>query len=602
MSNKIMAILAAIIVIAAGSAVFVFGGLEGSSSSSSTVYKTSAYDADDSETDDSDSWTSTAGSTTAVDSVSGLTITYVSGPEGCYSTVLNSNGEYTVTFSGITEDSVYLVSGTLNGNIVVEVDEAYDFKLGLNGITITSAYSAPIVCNSANNFHLAAIRDTSNTVTDSRSEQTSDTAINSSIYSACDMKLKGYGTLTLISKNNNGIHSKDDLRIRNLTLSVTCVDNALKGNDSVYIKSGNITLNATSGDGIVTNASDLSESGVQRGTVTVNTVQGDTVLNIYAYCDGIDAAYDVIIEETDGNSLSVTIKTYTGASTSSSSSSYSWGGNQRGPSWGAGGIDSEGNSNKSTVSTKGIKANNSVNINSGTVTVNSYDDAIHANSDVVIESTSKYGSGAVNITGGTVTLSSSDDGIHADGTLTVSGGTLVVSSSYEALEGSYITISGGKVSLRSTDDGINAVNTITLSGGYVYVYAGGDGVDSNCSTSYKGINFCGADVIIVSTSGGNSAIDTDRGYTYTSGHVLAICPSGMANEVRLCSSSNYTFKRSVSYSAGSVIGASVSGSVTLAVKMPVSVSGVAIYLGSNSATIGSVSASGLTEVFSGVYF
>lgn len=70
----------------------------------------------------------------------------------------------------------------------------------------------------------------------------------------CDLTHGGKGELIVISANNNGIHAKKDLEVKNLTLSVTCADNALKGNDSVDVIGGVITLVAKSGDGIDSNS------------------------------------------------------------------------------------------------------------------------------------------------------------------------------------------------------------------------------------------------------------------------------------------------------------------------------------------------------------
>ena len=542
----------------------------------------------------------------AVSDVPGLSIVYVSGAVGCCSIAQDeSTGEYTVTFSGISEDTEYQVSGTLKGCIVVDVGDDCDFKLGLNGASISSSQNAPVMCISGGNFVLAAVSGTVNHVTDSRVEQTDSDAVKSCIYSECDLKIQGNGTLVVVSENNNGIHSKDDLDVKNLTLSVTCVDNALKGNDSVTISSGSIALVAESGDGIVTTSTDLSSKGVQRGTISINSDKGDTALTIDAYCDGIDAAYDVTIEETEGNKVTVTIKTYTGASASSSSrTSGGWGGSRFGGSWGQAGPDSN-KSAEVSFSCKGIKADNSVTISSGTVTVDSYDDAIHANGDVTIESTASYGSGDVSIAGGTVVLSSSDDGIHADGQVHIGGGKVSVSQSYEGMEGSSVTLSGGAVFVRSSDDGINSSGTIALTGGYVMVYAGGDGIDSNCSVRHKGIVFGGATVGIVSTSGGNSAIDTDSGYTYTGGKVLAICPQGMTQECLNCSGGVSSVGKygTASVSSGSFVSASVSSSPEMAVKMPVSLSNAfVLYLGSSSASLSTSSAAGgLSEVAGYLY-
>jgi len=543
-----------------------------------------------------------------------LKITWESGSKDAY-TITESNGEITVTFSGITEDTSYSVSGTLNGNIVIDAGD-YDFELVLDGVTISSSNNVPISVISGDNAEISAKKGTTNYVYDNRTT-VSDEDISASIYSKCDLKLKGKGKLVVVSTYNKGIHSKDDLEVKNLTLYVTCTDNALKGNDSVTITSGYIVLNATSGDGIKTSSTDLSSKGVQRGTVTVNTDDGDTSLQITAYCDGIDAAFDVVLAETSG-SLSVTITSGVGASSSktvstgvtsasmgpSSGRPGQWGGSPGGNSWGQSGPDSDGNTNKADYSCKGVKAGNAVYIQSGTVTIDSFDDAIHANSEDEMES-GVTPAGNVYISGGILTLSSKDDGIHADGTLEISGGTVRVTGSYEGLEGTYVRISGGSVSVISSDDGVNSTATsgtgIALTGGYLYVYSGGDGLDSNSRTSKQGIVFEGADVIVVSTSGGNSCIDTEAGYTYTSGIVLAVCPTGMTQEVTSYRPSE-SVAASGSISSGSILTVKEGSVVTAALKMPTSISNMfVIYMHSGSATLDAVSESEVTLNEDGAY-
>ncbi|MBO4569276.1 MAG: carbohydrate-binding domain-containing protein, partial [Candidatus Methanomethylophilaceae archaeon] len=246
-------------------------------------------------------------------SIDGLTVTCVSGTDGIVSYVYDeSSGEYTVTFGAISEDTEYSISGVLNGNIVVDVDstETFDFDLDLEGVSITSSVSSPIVILSADDVTLRAGKGTSNTVTDSRPAVDSelDGVYSAAVYSKVDLKIKGKGTLEVTSENNNGIHTKDDLKVEKATLTVSCLDNALKGNDSVTISSGNITLYARQGDGIKTSNSETTDSK-QKGTVTVNSDDGDTVLTIYAACDGIDAAYDVVVNETEGNTLALSIFT-----------------------------------------------------------------------------------------------------------------------------------------------------------------------------------------------------------------------------------------------------------------------------------------------------
>lgn len=149
----------------------------------------------------------------------------------------------------------------------------------------------------------------------------------------------------------------------------------------------------------------------------------------------------------------------------------------------------------------------------------------------------------------------------------------------------------GDISIVSSDDGINSTATsgqgIVIGGGNLYILAGGDGLDSNSRTAYSGIVFKGGKTVVISTSGGNSAIDTEAGYTYTSGSVLAIMPNGgMTSEATHCSNfSSVAKKISMSLSSGKTLTVSVSNSAILSVKIPCNLSAIVIYLGSTSANI-----------------
>lgn len=150
--------------------------------------------------------------------------------------------------------------------------------------------------------------------------------------------------------------------------------------------------------------------------------------------------------------------------------------------------------------------------------------------------------------GGTVTVSvgknPGNKGIMASSTasstLTISGGTVTVKQSYEGVEVSCLTVSGGVLVITSSDDGVNSPyssGTLEFSGGNVYIHADGDGIDCN-GTSLKCVKFSGANVIVVSTTGNNSALDVDGTYSYTGGTVALICPNGMTDEItRKCAES-----------------------------------------------------------------
>ena len=641
-----------------------------------------------------------------------VTVNCVSGTDGCYT--LDGN---VLTFTSVGEDSVYSVSGKLKGNIVIDVGDDYKFDLELQGFSLVSDTTNPILVLSGNEVSITAKSEYENYIYDTREaiDDTDETLYSGAIHSIVDLEICGKGSLTLVSESNNGIHSKDDLRVKNLTLLVACIDNALKGNDSVEITEATTTLIAAKGDGIKSTNSDVSEKGNQRGIISIS---GGTH-SIYAACDGIDAAYDAVIDGettvlniyTDkysnyssevtavdedqyyirftSNSYKYSVKYYnsdddytwvnaeyhstasgsrynyyyysfpkmseyskmqffiyssdmeqgqdedylvgsdyltpnsgydTFALTSQGNSlSYQWTnyttsvqensfggmGGHGGPG-GMGGMN-DGNTDKGEYSTKGIKAGNEITINAGTISIKSYDDAVHANNDTTLEN-GETPTGNVTINGGVITAYSNDDGLHADGTLKITNGMVSVTNSYEGIEGTKVIISGGNVSVLSSDDGINGTTTsgtaIEISGGRVYIYCTGDGIDSNSRSSYEGIVFSGGNTVVISNSSGNSAIDTEQGYKYAGGSVIAVMPrGGMTSETTHCSNfSSIATSSSVSLSSGSYLTVKVSGNTVSTVKMPTSISAMVVYLGSKSASISSGSSGSATLDDNGVYW
>ena len=436
----------------------------------------------------------------------------------------------------ITSAGEYTLSGTLTGQVLIAAGEDDKVTLNLGGVSIQCSTGAPIVCTSADKLVIHAAEGTYNEISDSRAAQTADEeeseTPNAAIYAECDLTLSGTGSLVVNGGYNNGVGTKDDLKVKDLVLKVTAVNNALKGSDSVTVSSGDLILISTAGDGIKTSNSDISSKGNQRGTVTIE----GGVLNIYAKYDGIDAAYDAIVS---GDArLSICTGTYVNSSvlssedsgitllsavTDSSAQTYNFGGRP-----GGGMRPGEGTSSqKPADSTKGIKADNSIQITGGTVVISSVDDAIHANDDVTLEN-GEAGSGDVLISGGSLTLTTKDDGIHADGNLTINDGYINVLTSYEGLEGSVITISGGSSYIYATNDGING-STGTSTGGFGAPggFGPGGGGMTLSDPAYLYIN--GGYVQVTTPSGDTDAVDINGYYVQTGGFMLVLGGSSSGN-------------------------------------------------------------------------
>jgi hypothetical protein len=120
----------------------------------------------------------------------------------------------------------------------------------------------------------------------------------------------------------------------------------------------------------------------------------------------------------------------------------------------------------------------------------------------------------------------------------------------------------------------------------VYIYCTGDGIDSNSRTSYQGIVFSGGNTVVISNSNGNSAIDSEQGYAYTGGSVIAIMPrGGMSNEATHCQNFSSVGKSTqTSLTSGSYLVVGI-GDTTATIKMPATINALVITLGDSSPSI-----------------
>ena len=221
---------------------------------------------------------------------------------------------YTITAAGSYSCAGKLIEGQLAVNApdaAVEID--------LNGVTISNSANSPIYIIDADEVDISAKKGTENKVYDLREVDTDENSTlgGAAIHSECDLTLKGKGTLSVISNYNNGIHGKDDLEIKNLTLKAKAVNNAIKGNDSIDIESANIVAVSSGGDALKSNATDTNKNNEQRGVITITE---GSVLNCYAAQDGIDSASDVVISGGEVNIFTDKYSSYTGDATTTSQS------------------------------------------------------------------------------------------------------------------------------------------------------------------------------------------------------------------------------------------------------------------------------------------
>jgi hypothetical protein len=411
----------------------------------------------------------------------------------------------------ITAAGVYVISGKLdNGQITVNVKDEGIVKLVLNGAEINCSNNAPIYVVNAGKTIISLQEGTENILKDGEKYVFADASTdepNAAIYSKDDLTINGAGKLTVHGNYNNGITSKDDLKVTGGNIQIYSADDGLTGKDLVAVKAGTISIEA-SGDGIKAS----NDTDVLKGSIAL---EGGT-FNIKSKADGIDANTSVLISGGEFN-----ISSGGGSANGSVKTMDDWGANKDA---------SAAKAETATVSTKGIKASTEVLISGGTFKIDSADDALHSSKNLTI-------------TSGDIVITAGDDGIHADEALTIKDGKVNITKSYEGLESNIITLSGGEIHVTASDDGINAAegttdaaatkgapmqsagnSTLNINVGYITVDASGDGLDANGSIKMTN----GTVIVSGPTNNGNGTIDYDGKFEISGGLLMAAGSSGMA--------------------------------------------------------------------------
>ena len=384
----------------------------------------------------------------------------------------------------ITAAGTYVFSGDCdNGSITVKKGVT-GVTIVLNGLTLTNDDSAAITLNKTAEASLIAAAGTTNTVADTEGSNDENAAVK--VKSGAALAIGGTGTLTVDGNAKNGIKGAADavITVAEVKLNINAADDGLSCDDELNITGG--TLSITAGGDAVKASPDTGDTENPDTTSLGNvTISGGT-LTLNATGEGVQADGDLTIS---GGTFHV--KTNGGNTTALTDDS---------------------------ASCKGFKAGKTLTVTGGTLTVDSADDALHANTDVTIS-------------GGTLTLATGDDGVHADNDLVIgtkgasstSTPRINITASYEGLEGTTVTVYSGDIDVVASDDGANAANStlgersdkyaISIAGGDLYIDADSDGLDSNNDINITGgkVEVYGADAMM------DAAIDYDGTFTLSGG-------------------------------------------------------------------------------------
>ncbi len=435
----------------------------------------------------------------------------------------------------IEQEGTYLLSGNLDGMIMVDAPDTAKLQIVFNGIAVNNPTGAALYVKQADKVFVTLADGTQNTLSNGGTfEAIDENHIDAAIFSKQDITFNGAGILTVTSPIGHGIVSKDDLVITSGNYTIHSASHGLDANDSVRIAEATLTV-AAGKDGIHAENTDDAGLGfvyIESGTLSIDS-QGD----------GISAGSDLTVK--DGQ---ITVLAGGGYENGTKDSSDFYGGFMGGGMMGGlGGGDHGGgprpttavteSTGDSSTSMKGLKSGTVMNLDGGMFTIDSADDGLHANTSLTVSD-------------GSYAIASGDDGIHAEDTLTVTGGEISITESYEGLEALHIRVTGGEVTLKAADDGLNAAGgtdasgtvggrdgrfsggmmggasngSIIISGGNLSIQASGDGIDANGYLEITG----GYTVVCGPTRGDTATLDYDTSATISGGTFIGTGAMGMA--------------------------------------------------------------------------
>jgi len=366
------------------------------------------------------------------------------------------------TVANIIAAGTYNISGTLSdGQLFVNTEDEAPVLLNFNGVEITSTTTAPGYVAKADSVTLTLRPGTVNRLIDP-AVHTGLTEANAALYSEESLTIGGSGTLIVNGNYNDAISSKGVLTIGSGTITATAIDDGIRGKESLVITGGNITVTST-GDGLKSD----DDSGAGYGTVSI----ANATVQVTSARDTITAQTVVTITSgtftlTAGGGSSAVLPTDVSAKAIKGTTQVLISGGTFTINAADDGVHSDGN-----VTIGGGTLSIAVADHSPTTTADS--DAIHADGTIVIN-------------GGTINITESYEGIEAS-VITINNGTIHLVSSDDGVNcaqgtANHLYVNGGYLFVNANGDGIDVNGSIDMTGGTVIVC--GPTADNNAAIDY----------------------------------------------------------------------------------------------------------------------
>ena len=396
------------------------------------------------------------------------------------------------------DEITYVLSGTTTDG-ELSLSGSYKCTVSLAGVSLTNPSGAAINITNSKRIQVSAKKGTENTLADGSSGSQ-----KACLYSKGQIQLQGNGTLNVVGNTKHAIKSGDYISVKNLNIT-SAVGDGINCEEYFLMKSGTVTISGVGDDGI------QCDLGGDTSTGETTDHEDEDSGNIYI----------------EGGTLNVTV---------------------------------------TADAAKGIKGEGDMKISDGNITVKTTGGGVWDSDKVKTKASACLGAdGNTTISGGTLNLTSTGaggKGINGDGTLTATGGTVVVKTSGNAVvassSGSLSTVSSSSqldhydsdyksspkgikidgaitisdnavISVTTTGaggEGIESKTCIDITGGQVTVNASDDAINSSYNDGSKSLSYAGDLTIsggyVYARSTGNDGIDANGNCYIKGGVVYAI--------------------------------------------------------------------------------